>query len=70
MALLHSIKRVPLFTYDWILKVTVIITVVMVSVYYLACEHSMETRELGHTWLCSTWCICNHKSGTGEVLAA
>lgn len=50
MALLHSIRRVPLFTHDWILKVTVT-TMVMLTVYYLACEHSMKTRELGHTWL-------------------
>lgn len=50
MALLHSIRRVPLFTHDWILKVTVT-TMVMLTVYYLVCEHSMKTRELGHTWL-------------------
>lgn len=46
MALLRSIKRVPLFMHDWVLKVTGT-TVVMLTVCYSADKHSTEARELG-----------------------
>lgn len=50
MALLCSIKRVPLFTHDWVLKVTGT-TVVMLTVCYSAGKHSTEVRELGTPYL-------------------
>lgn len=62
MALLHSIERIPLFMRDWNLKVLVT-AVVMLKVYYLACKHSMEARELGHT--SSTCCRHNFEYESG-----
>lgn len=67
MALLHSIKRVPLFMCDWNLKVTVT-AVVVLEAYYLTCMHNMEAGGLGHT--SSARCRHNseYESGTREVL--